>query len=132
VPYELEDVYPANVGGGGVKHFKDDHYDRVKPILARRMADYLRAHAGSYDHFATFTHARYGDVMAEARRLAGVDMAIFPDDAGPIVIDMAGSRPRTYWAKYWIQLCLEIIKWLPPAARKQARRRLRERQVHYR
>ena len=36
VPYELENVYPANVGGG-VKHFSADHYCRVRPILAARI-----------------------------------------------------------------------------------------------
>lgn len=131
VPYELEDVYPANVGGGGVKHFSDQHYEYVRPFLARRMAEYITAHRGSYDHVATFTSGRYGDVMRAARQIAGVEFPIFPDPAGPAVVRMGGSKPRTYWAKYWIQLYFEIVSWLPPAQRKQAAARLRKLDVEY-
>ena len=34
VPYELEALYPANVRGEGVKRFRPEVYERVKPILA--------------------------------------------------------------------------------------------------
>ena len=132
VPYELEDVYPANVGGGGVKHFSEEHYARVRPILARRMADYITAHGGSYEHMATFTQGRYSDVMGEARRIAGADFHIFPHPNGPQVIDMGGSKPRTYWQKYWIQLTLEIVSWLDGRLRAEAQQRLRKAEVRYR
>ena len=37
----LEDLYPANVRGGGVKRFDREIYERVKPVLAERMAQYI-------------------------------------------------------------------------------------------
>jgi predicted RNA-binding protein len=132
VPYELEDVYPANVGGGGVKHFRDEHYGRVRPILAARMAEYLTAHRDSYDHAATFTDARYGEVMRDARELAGMELPIFPRRDGPAVVRMGKSKPRTYWQKYWIQLFLEIVGRLARARRVEAKRRLEELDVVYR
>ena len=132
VPYELEDVYPANVGGGGVKHFSDDHYARVKPILAERMAGYITAHRESYDHIATFTHARYGEVMREARRIARVEFPVLPVQGGPAIVRMGRSRPRTYWQKYWIQLYLQIVGWLQPAQQAQAQARLKAIDVVYR
>ena len=131
VPYELEDVYPANAGGGGVKHFGGEHYARVRPILAGRMADYITTHRGRYDHVATFTDGRYGEVMADARETAGADFPIFPAADGPRVRRMGASTPRTYWQKFWIQLYLEIVSWLKPAARAQAAARLRELDVEY-
>ena len=131
VPYELEDVYPANVGGGGVKHFSNERYHRDGPVLAGRMADYLSAHRACYDHRAAFAHGRYGQVMAEAGRIAGQDVAIFPAEGGPKVLLLGGSVPRTYWQKYWIQLCLAIGRWMGPAARRQMTRRLKEKQVEY-
>jgi len=132
VPYELEDVYPANVGGGGVKHFRPEYYARVKPVLASRMAEYITAHGRSYDRIASFTEGRYGEVMAEAGRIAGVRFPVFPDKAGARIVQMAGSRPRTYWAKYWIQLHQEIVRWLDPPMRAQAAARLKEMDVTYR
>jgi hypothetical protein len=114
-----------------VKHFRPEHYDRVRPILAERMARYITAHRDSYDHIATFTQGRYGEVMADARAIASVDFPIFPDGRGPQVIDMGGSKPRTYWQKYWIQLYLEIVSWLKPAQQKQANARLRKLKVEY-
>ena len=66
VPYELEDEYPANVRAGGVKHFRPEHYAQVKPVLAERMAQYIRAHGHNYDRIATFTQGRYGEVTVAA------------------------------------------------------------------
>jgi hypothetical protein len=126
VPYELEDVYPANVGGGGVKHFRPEHYARVKGTLAERMAEYLAAHGSRYEHAASFTDGRYGEVMAEACRIAKADFPIFPDPAGARVLDMGGSKPRTYWQKYWIQLYREIVSWLDKPQRARAAARLKE------
>lgn len=131
VPYELEDVYPANVGGGGVKGFSPAHYERVKPILARRMADYVTAHGGCYDHIATFTQGRYAEVVRAAQQIAGVTFPIFPEDNGPKVVRIGESTPRTYWQKYWIQLALLLAHRLGSSARRQMRRRLRERLIEY-
>ena len=130
-PYELEDVYPVNVGSGGVKHFKDDHYERMKPMLAERMAQYVTAHRDCYDHIATFTEGRYGEVMAEAGKTAGIDFPIFPVRDGPRIVRMGKSRPRPYWEKYWIQLYLEIVNWLEPSRQAQAQKRLKEMDVVY-
>jgi hypothetical protein len=124
VPYELEDVYPANVRSGGVKHFRPEHYARVAPILAARMAEYMTAHRGSYRRTACFCDGRYAEVMREARRIAGGDFPIFPDKSGAKILDMDGSKPRTYWAKYWIQLYREIVSWLTAPARAAAAKRL--------
>ena len=132
VPYELEDVYPANVRSGGVKHFSAEHYARVKPILAQRMAEYITTHRDSYEHIATFTDGRYGEVMKEAGKIAAVDFAILPDERRRAVARMGRSRPRKYWEKYWIQLYLEIVGWLDPAAQSDAEARLREMDVDYR
>ncbi|HUT36310.1 MAG TPA: DUF5591 domain-containing protein [Planctomycetota bacterium] len=132
VPYELQEVYPANVPGGGVKHFSPEHYEQVRPILARRMADYITTHGSRYERIATFTDGRYGEVMADAARLAGVEFPIFPIKRGPRVLHIDGSPPRTYWQKYWIQLCLEITSWLDPPQRSRAEARLRRQRVVYR
>jgi len=132
VPYELQDIYPANVSGGGVKHFRPEYYEQVKPVLARRMADYIVAHGARYRRTATFTEGRYGEVMAEAMRLAGVEFPILPVKGGAIITDMAGSKPRTYWQKYWIQLCLEIVSWLEPRQQAEAQARLKKLEVRYR
>jgi len=132
VPYELEDVYPANVGGGGVKHFRDEHYGRVRPILAGRMPQYITAHGRSYRRMAAFTDGRYGEVMRDARERAGLDFPVFPVPDGPRVLAVGRSVPRTYWQKYWIQLYLEIVRWLDPARQAQAAERLRKRKVEYR
>ena len=132
VPYELEDVYPANIGGGGVKHFSPEYYEQVRPILAERMAAYITAHRACYDHITTFTQSRYGEVMRLAGQIAGVDFPVLPVDGGPIVIRMGKSKPRTYWQKYWIQLTLQIVSWLEPEQQKQAEARLRELKVEYR
>ena len=131
VPYELEDVYPANVHGGGVKHFDKRYYDRVKPILAKRMAQYITTHNDNYEHIATFTESRYGEVMEEAREIAGIYFPVFPEFDGPQIMRMGGSIPRTYWEKYWIQLYLEVVSWLEPEMQAQAEARLREMDVRY-
>jgi len=138
VPYELEDVYPANVRGGGVRHLSGEHYARVKPILAGRMAQYLLAHGSNYERFATFTRGRYAEVMKEARRIAAdrcgetLDIAVLPDLGGPRIVRMGQSTPRQYWARHWIQLYLEIVSWLEPAQQAQAEARLRAMRVDYR
>ena len=131
VPYEFEDVYPANVGGGGVKHFGEEYYARVKPVLAERMGRYISAHRASYDRITTFTEGRYGEVMREARGLAAVDFPILPLPGGPRVLQMGRSFPRTYWQRYWIQLYLEIVSWLEPEMQAQAAARLKEMDVEY-
>ena len=130
-PYEFEDTYPVNVRAGGVKHFSDQHYASAKPVLAQRMADYLLAHGKRYKRVAAFTQGRYADVMREACRLAGVEFPIFPERGGPRVTRLGDSIPRTYWQRYWIQLCLEIMAWLSPQARTQAEARLDELGVEY-
>jgi len=135
VPYELEDVYPANVGGGGVKHFSPDYYERVKPVLAERMAEYITSHRKRYEHIASFTDGRYAEVIDEARKLAvascgkSVDFHIFPAKGGPRILQMGKSKPRTYWAKFWIQLYQEIVSWLDAPQRKDAEARLKKLKV---
>jgi len=131
VPYDLEEVYPATVSFGGVGHFSENDYAKVRPILAERMAAYIKANKRRYTHYATFTSGRYGQVMADAAELAGVEMAIFPDPKGPKVIRMGDSTPRTYWQQYWIQLCFEIADQLGPAAKRAAVRRLENHDVQY-
>jgi hypothetical protein len=126
VPYELQDVPPANISSGGVKQFGPERYARARPVLAARLAAYLRAHGGNYDHIATFTQGRYGEVMEDVSRLAGREMAIFPEASGPAIVRMGGSPPRTYWQRYWIQLYLEIVSWLSPRAQAAAAARLEE------
>ena len=44
---------------------------------------------------------------------------------------MDKSTPRTYWAKFWIQLYLEIVSWLDPALQAQAQARLKKLKVKY-
>jgi len=131
VPYDLEDVYPANVGGGGVKQFRPEHYERIKPILAGRMAGYVIAHGRHYKRIATFTQGRYAQVMAEASNACQTTFPILPAQDGPRVVRIGKSTPRKYWEKYWIQLYLEIVNWLTPAARKQAAARLKGLDVEY-
>ena len=131
VPYDLEEVYPATVSFGGVGHFSGRDYKTVLPILAERMAAYIAANRRQYEHIATFTSGRYGEIMADAADIAGVDIAIFPDPAGPRVIRMGDSRPRAYWQKYWIQLCLALASQLGPIAQRVTRRRLADHDVQY-
>ena len=131
VPYELEDVYPANVRGGGVKHLDKKPYARVKPILAERMAQYIIAHGGNYQQSATFTESRYAEVMEEAREMAGIYFPIFPILDGPQILRRGKSFPRTYWEKYWIQLYLEIVNWLDPDMQAQAEERLKKLNLRY-
>jgi len=129
VPYDLQDIYPANIRGGGVKHFPRDYYEQVRPILAGRMAGYLIAHGRQYEHVAAFAEGRYAQVLADARMAAGSDFPIFPDTTGPQVTNILKGRP--YWEKYWIQLYLEIVRWLTPAQRKDAAARLKRTGVTY-
>lgn len=132
VPYELEDVYPANVRGGGVKHFGRTYYARVKPILAQRIARYIIAHQDNYDHITTFTEGRYGEVMKAAKQIAAVDFRVLPALNGPQIMRMGRSTPRKYWEKYWIQLYLEIVSWLEPVQQAHAEARLTKMNVKYR
>ena len=60
-----------------------------------------------------------------------VDYCILPVSYGPNVVRIGSSKPRKYWEKYWIQLYLEIVYGLPPAARKQAAERLESVDVEY-
>jgi hypothetical protein len=135
VPYELEDLYPANVRGGGVKHFGTETYERVKPLLAERMAQYILAYASHYEQIASFTQGRYADVLQLARNAAvqrgSPTFTILPKADGPIVTRMNQSRPHQYWARYWIQLFLEIHGWLDPEQQRQAMARLEKLQVEY-
>ena len=132
VPYELEGVYPANLRGGGVKHFDAEYYSRVKPILAERMAGYIMAHKGSYDRISSFTESRYGEVMEAAKKIARSDFRVLPVLGGPQILRMGPSIPHKYWEAYWIQLYLEIVSWLKPTQRAQAEARLKELGVKYR
>lgn len=131
VPYELEDTYPANVRSGGVKHLEPEHYARVKPVLAERMARYIVSHRDAYDHIATFTYGRYGEVMDAARQIAGVEFPVLPDPGRGRVTRRGKFRPRPYWERYWIQLYFEILSWLPPWRRADAEARLREMDIEY-
>jgi hypothetical protein len=124
VPYEVEDFHPANVRAGGVQHFPTEQYRRVRPILARRTADYLVAHGAAYERIAAFAAGRYGEVMRDAAALAGREVAVFPAGERPAVASLAGSVPRSYWERYWIQLCREIASWLPEKAREAVPARL--------
>jgi predicted RNA-binding protein len=131
VPYELENVHPANVRAGGVKHLDRETYARVQPILAERMAQYIMAHRDSYDRMATFTEGRYAEVMEEAKKRAAIEFPVLPRLGGPRVIRMGRSTPLRYWQKYWIQLYLEIVSWLGPVMQAQAGARLRAMDVEY-
>ena len=137
VPYELEDIHPANVGGGGVKHFGRKYYEYVKPILAERMAQYMIVHRENYEHITTFTESRYGEVMEEAREIVvdccGPDLyfPVLPVMDGAQILRMGKSMPRTYWEKYWIQLYLEIVSWLEEDMQGQAEERLNKMDVRY-
>ena len=138
VPYELEDLYPANVRGGGVKHFKPETYERIKPILAERMAEYILAYSEHYEQITSFTHGRYAEVLGHAREIAierggsGFAFNILPIAGGPVVTRMNQSKPHQYWARYWIQLYLEVTSWLDPDQRQQAQARLDKLKVEYR
>ncbi|HUT21435.1 MAG TPA: DUF5591 domain-containing protein [Anaerolineae bacterium] len=135
VPYELEDLYPASVRGGGVKHLGQDEYERVKPVLAQRLAAYMAAHSDRYERYASFTEGRYGEVMRAAMAASGTEVAeaanlrIYPREDGPEVVRMGKSVPRAYWARYWIQLYLEVVSWLAPHDQARAARRLERREV---
>jgi hypothetical protein len=120
VPYEMEDVYPADERGGGVKHMPPDEYDFARPILAERMAAYLRRWHGRYRVITTFTHDRYGSVMESAKRIAGVDFPVLPDARGPRLAD-GGA----YWGKYWVQIFLELLRGMTEDEQAEAWERFR-------
>jgi hypothetical protein len=136
VPYELEDLYPASVRGGGVKQFGRETYERVKPILAERMARYILSYADHYEQITSFTQGRYAEVLEHACTIAveqgGKRFNILPQESGPIVTRMNKSKPHQYWARYWIQLYLEIVPWLDPEQQRQAQARLGRLKVEYR
>ena len=135
VPYELEDLYPANVRGGGVKHFGTEVYERVKPLLAERIARYILTYAQLYEQITSFTQDRYAEVLQLARDIAigqgGPSFSILPQADGPTVTRMNQSKPHQYWARYWIQLFLEIQGWLDPEQQRQAQARLAKLKVEY-
>jgi hypothetical protein len=126
VPYELQETYPANVRGGGIKEFGDDRFARYFPVLADRMADFLRAHGHRYQQMAGFGESRYGHVLRAASQRAGVSFPVLPLAHGPRLTRIGRSTPRKYWEKHWIQLYSTISGWLDEAGRAQAEQRLRE------
>lgn len=138
VPYELEDLYPANVRGSGVKQFDWRRYERVKPILAERMAQYVLQFRDHYEQITTFTQGRYAEVMEAAREIAverageNIRFPILPKIGGMSIVRIGKSTPHQYWARYWIQLYLEIVSWLDPEKQEQAEARLAKLKVEYR
>ena len=132
VPYEFEDVYPANVRGGGVKEFGPEDYARRRPVLAGRLAQYLDAHGDHYEGITSFTEGRYAEVLAEGRHIAGRDFPILPTAGPPVVVRMGKSTPRKYWEKFWIQLYLQLQEWLEPQQQNAAQSRLADLEVEYR
>jgi len=121
VPYELEDVYPADERGGGVKHMGPEEYDFARPILAERLAAYLRRWHDRYRVITTFTHDRYGSVMDSAKRIAGLDFPVLPDARGPRL-----KGGGTYWGKFWVQIFLELLKGMTEAEQAAAWKRFHE------
>jgi len=119
VPYEMENTYPADERGGGVKHMSPEQYTAAEPVLAERMAAYLRRWHDRYKVITTFTHGRYGDVMQAARALAGVDFPVLPDMDG---VRLKGGNQ--YWTKYWIQVFFELLKGMTDEERADAIQRL--------
>jgi hypothetical protein len=138
VPYELEDLYPANVRGSGVKQFDWRRYQRVKPILTERIAQYVLSFQEHYERVTTFTEGRYAEVMEAARdwivAQAGESawFPILPKIGGTSIIRIGRSTPHQYWARYWIQLYLEIVSWLGPEQQQQAETRLAKLKVECR
>ena len=78
----------------------------------------------------TFTQGRYAEVMRDARDIVvercgePAGFPILPRMDGPRVVRMGQSRARQYWARYWIQLYLQIVGWLEPDQRTLAQARL--------
>ena len=119
VPYELETTYPADERGGGVKHMSPQEYHFARPILAERMAAYLRRWHDRYRVITTFTHGRYGEVMWKARELAGLDFAILPDPGRPRL--RGGNQ---YWTRDWVQVFFELLTGMDEDERSAAMARL--------
>jgi hypothetical protein len=105
VPYELEDVHPANVRRLGVRHMSDAEYAYTRPILAERMAAYLERHHHRYRIITTFTYGRYAEVMRDTQDLAGLEFPVLPEADG---LRIKGARQ--YWVKYWPQLFFELLE----------------------
>ncbi|NCO42911.1 MAG: hypothetical protein COZ06_38930 [Armatimonadetes bacterium CG_4_10_14_3_um_filter_66_18] len=82
VPYEMDDTYPADEPGGGIKHMSPEQYAFAKPLLAEPLAAYLRKWHTRYRVITTFTHDGYGSVMEKAKDLAGVDFPVYPVSNG--------------------------------------------------
>ena len=70
-------------------------------------------------------------MLEETAIVAETDFPIFPDATGPKVLRIGNSKPRTYWQKYWIQLCLTVAGWLGRQAKRDMRRRFKEQDVEY-
>ena len=124
VPYDMENVYPATESGGGVKHMRPEQYRIALPVLAERMAAYLRKWHERYKVITTFTHSRYGDVMQAAKKMAGIDFRVLPD--------LKGTRLKggnQYWTKYWIQVFFELLGGMTEEERQQALARLQKEKV---
>ncbi len=119
VPYELETTYPADERGGGVKHMSPQEYHLARPILAERMAAYLRRWHDRYKVITTFTHGRYGEVMRMARELASLEFSILPDPSGPRL--RGGNQ---YWTRDWIQVFFELLEAMTDEERAEAMARL--------
>ncbi|MGD8238020.1 MAG: DEAD/DEAH box helicase [Armatimonadota bacterium] len=119
VPYEMENVYPADERGGGVKHMSPEQYAAARPILAERMAEYLKRWHDRYKVITTFTSGSYGDVMEAAKAIAGVDFPVLPDMDG---VRLKGGHQ--YWTKYWIQVFFELLKGMTDDERAEAMKRL--------
>ncbi len=119
VPYDMETSYPADERGGGVKHMSPEQFRTAKPILAERMAEYIRRWHDRYKVITTFTSGRYGDVMEAAKALAGVEFPVLPDMDG---IRVKGGNQ--YWTKYWIQVFFELLKGMDKQECAEAMERL--------
>jgi predicted RNA-binding protein len=119
VPYELETTYPADERGGGVKQMSPQDYHLARPLLAERMAAYLRRWHNRYKVITTFTHGRYGEVMRMARDLAGLHFSVLPDPSGPRL--RGGNQ---YWTRDWIQVFFELLEAMTEEERAEAMARL--------
>ena len=94
-------------------------YHFARPILAERMAAYLRRWHDRYRVITTFTHGRYGEVMWKARELAGLDFAILPDPGRPRL--RGGNQ---YWTRDWVQVFFELLTGMDEDERSAAMARL--------
>ena len=70
--------------------------------------------------------------IATAQGGENLGFPILPRIGGPSIVRIGKSKPHQYWARYWIQLYLEIVGWLDPEEQDQARTRLSKLKVEYR